>query len=358
MRVVGRSCSLSELSAVLERSLTRSGTTWIVPVALVTTLMTVISVAGHVDLRLGVMSPHPFWIAVLIACLQGGVTAALVTTVVVVGIALGSGIAPPLGGEDFYDHGWRVSLDPLLWLAASVVIGGVRGRHLSALAALEARTGEAERQRLAIARAFGELKLHCEDLERERACASGPASGAVTTTLDRLLVAPNAERPQALAGLIAHLVGDTDYAVLEPSHEGLAETLSWRSAPSSRAAMLLSHAAADELERRRSALSILRDTDVALLGNEGVVAAPVLHPRDGRLLGALVLCRSEASLATPGVEMLLGVVGRAVATVMAADGAVVSLEKRRRLWRFRSAADDAASRAVDLADRRASEPYG
>jgi hypothetical protein len=358
MRVGLRSCSVAERSAVSRRPTSWMGTTWILPVGIVIMLTTAISMAFGVDLRLGALSPHPFWIAVLFACLQGGVTAALATTVVVAGIALVFGIAPPLGAEDFYDHGWRVSLDPLLWLAAAVCIGGMRGRHLAALADIEQRAGEAERQRQVIARAFADLKRHCEDLEREQACASSAYGRGVIGAFDRLLSAPSAERPRALASLVEGIVGEAAYAVLELRDQELMEDAGWRTAPSERASVVLSSTAVGELKRRRAALSAHREMDGALLDGAGIAAVPIFDPRDGRLIGAFLLCRCEESSATAALEMLLGVVCRALANVMVGDAAVVSFEKRRRFWRIRGSADDQApARAGERFDRRASDPY-
>jgi len=360
MRVVWRSSGLAGLSKIFDRAMARSnGATWLFPILIILMLTSAVAVAVGVDLRLGVVSPHPFWLAVLVACLQGGVTAGLATTVTAAALALAFGVAPPIGGEDFYDHGWRVSHDPLLWLAASVGIGGVRGRHLAVLSALEARLSEVERQRLAIARAFAALKTRCEDLEREQACATAPGVPRVVAAFDRLLVASPAERQEALAHLVELVIGEADWAVLEPRDGGLVESLAWRVVPSDRTAIALSRPAADELERRRAALIAHRECDAELLGSAGQLALPIVHPRDGRLLGAFLICRFEAGGTTPAVEAVLGIVARALAHVLAGEGAVVSLEKRRRFWRLRSVAEDIAPpRTVDRPERRVSDPYG
>jgi polysaccharide biosynthesis protein PelD len=82
------------------------------------------------------VSPHPFWIAVLLASSYYGLREGLfAATVCAVAVYLGN-LGPQLAGEGGYAWLFRLVREPLLWLVAAIVLGEIRDalrRHTQAL---------------------------------------------------------------------------------------------------------------------------------------------------------------------------------------------------------------------------------
>ncbi len=74
------------------------------------------------------VSPHPFWIIVLVISVQYG-TAEGVIAVFLCTVALYAGYIPEIKfNESLFDYRVRLALTPTLWLIASVVLGEMRMR--------------------------------------------------------------------------------------------------------------------------------------------------------------------------------------------------------------------------------------
>ena len=102
-------------------------------------------------MRLGAISPSPFWIPVLLLSVQYGVSAGLISALVALVASAVIGWPDQAGTEDFYDYSLRIWREPILWLAAAVVLGTLQAQQLRKIEALRDRIAEAEVQRQSIA---------------------------------------------------------------------------------------------------------------------------------------------------------------------------------------------------------------
>ena len=115
--------------------------------------------------RFAEVRPHPFWAIVLLAAAQYGTNEGLLA-VALATVALLAGRVPEQGfDEDLYAWLLRISVTPVLWLIAAVVLGGIRDGHKRRSDALREELAGTREETRAIAEAYERLFLAKSELE-------------------------------------------------------------------------------------------------------------------------------------------------------------------------------------------------
>jgi hypothetical protein len=73
--------------------------------------------------------PHPYWLPVLLASCQYGVSGGMIATVAACAVYW-FGLSPPSAAQDFYSYAGMVAVQPAAWLATALVLGGLRNLHI------------------------------------------------------------------------------------------------------------------------------------------------------------------------------------------------------------------------------------
>jgi hypothetical protein len=73
--------------------------------------------------------PHPYWLPVLLASCQYGMSGGLIATVAT-SVVYWFGLAPPSAAQDFYAYAGMVAVQPAVWLGTALVLGGLRNLHI------------------------------------------------------------------------------------------------------------------------------------------------------------------------------------------------------------------------------------
>ena len=73
--------------------------------------------------------PHPYWLPVLLASCQYGVTGGAIATVAA-SVVYFFELSPPTASQDFYTYAGIVTVQPAAWLATALVLGGLRNLHI------------------------------------------------------------------------------------------------------------------------------------------------------------------------------------------------------------------------------------
>lgn len=73
--------------------------------------------------------PHPFWLPVLLASSQYGVSGGMIATVAASVVYLFE-LPPRSAAQDFYAYAGMVAVHPAAWLATALVLGGLRTLHI------------------------------------------------------------------------------------------------------------------------------------------------------------------------------------------------------------------------------------
>jgi hypothetical protein len=79
--------------------------------------------------------PHPYWLPVLLASCQYGVRGGTIAAVAASAVYL-SELSPASAAQDFYAYAATVAVQPGVWLATALVLGGLRNLHIHQYAQL------------------------------------------------------------------------------------------------------------------------------------------------------------------------------------------------------------------------------
>jgi hypothetical protein len=334
--------SLTGLTPTAFREL---GARWALELFLLFSLLLLVGFALPGVARLSSLSPHPFWIPVLLLSVQygtsGGITAALCAIV----LAWLIGWPTQGGGEDFYDYSLRIWREPILWLAAALILGGFRSQHLYKLDALHAQLANADIQRQSIANLFNTLKSHCEDLERRVACAQDRSIEAGLAVLNDLRESSLENAQEALGVAVDLLLGPTVYTVLLRRDGRFIEHPEFGMGAGK-------CALSPELEccllQSTHVWSILREEEALLLAGSGLFAAPILSSANQRVLGVLLIQKMDAVRIQEDVEISLQAICRELTDVLSKDKdqVVVNFERDRLASRGNLSSENSSAARV------------
>lgn len=228
--------------------------------------------------------PSPYWLPVLIMAIGYGSWPGLAAAGIATLIWLATnGVRP---GGDYFATMFDLSLPPLLWYAAAVVIGevtNVRNRRIARLTAIQ-RTGKRNMDRMADA--FAGLARNNRTLQQRIATEDRTASEMLTLAA-RLPHVSGLERQALLRAMIAMLCRTDDFTCYH-----IRSDLAWPilfGDGCNRERAPLSHALVSALSAGGRILHAANPSDRAVLAGAGLVAVPLLSRDGGRLDGVLVL---------------------------------------------------------------------
>jgi hypothetical protein len=228
------------------------------------------------------ITPHPFWVPVILLSVQYGSRSGLIVAAAASGLSWLAGWLPQTSQEDFYTYSLRVWREPVLWTGAALFIGGLRNRQIDERLALEERLHVTERQRDTIAAFCSDLQ---EDLiVHERRAATAPAgtieAGLISLQHLREACEPAHTLPLLQAAVTAWL-GDACWRIYPQKGSELGPIQPGQAAPDiMRAAVLV---------RTAMVLSIFDEADAELLDGVGVFACPIRLIGGGAIYGLFVV---------------------------------------------------------------------
>ena len=283
--------------------------------------------------RLASMSPHPFWLPVILMSVQYGAGGGLAAALTAIAVSCVIGWPDQAGGEDFYDYARRIWGEPMMWLGAAIILGGLRSQHLYTLDDLHDQLADAEEQRQQIGKLCNTLKSHCEHLERRMACSRDRSIEAGLAALASVRNSESKDLPHSLAAAVELLLGPATYTVLFYGDGRLSERSEFKrfGDPQREAASTtgLSPELEDALVREKRHLSILRDDDARLLAGTALFAAPIVSSGSEQVLGALLIQSMDASHIRQERETGLDAICRELAHALAREQIVVNFAHER-----------------------------
>jgi hypothetical protein len=123
--------------------------------------------------RFAAISPHPFWIVVLLAAAQYGTSEALAAALLSSAALLVNHVPEQAFNEDLYAWLLRISYNPVLWCIAAVALGEIRTGHQRKADTVREALAEAREHAGAIAEAYERLtRIHAGG-SRRRPAADG-----------------------------------------------------------------------------------------------------------------------------------------------------------------------------------------
>jgi len=111
------------------------------------------------------VSPHPFWIVVILMAVQYGTNEALLATCVATLVLFLGPLPPRTILEQKYEYFFLLAKTPLLWFVFAVALGELRMKHLREKTQLQQKVVQAKEKEKQMAEAYLSLKRIKEHLE-------------------------------------------------------------------------------------------------------------------------------------------------------------------------------------------------
>jgi hypothetical protein len=254
-------------------------------------LLTAVLVVDHYFFagdRFWGVHPHPFFFIVLLVSVQYGAFEGLMSALIATATLVVGNLPVQTFSENIYEYIFRAWHQPVIWIVASVILGGFRDRYIEEQKNLQKKWDHSLRQVEIFSKA-------CEisDIERKRleTHVSGQSSFLLClhqTALDIGAV----ESEQVFDNIldITHRVTKSnkcswyvlDNAVLESNSQ-----LGWEmDAPYARAFNALSPLF-EQVIRHKRILSVTNPEDEEILDGQGMLAGPIIHPGTKKVYGML-----------------------------------------------------------------------
>jgi hypothetical protein len=232
--------------------------------------------------------PHPFFFIVLLVSVQYGALEGLVSALLATATLVVGNLPEQTFSENIYDYIFHTWHQPVIWIVASVILGGFRDRYIEERKILQKKWDHSLRQVEIFSKA-------CEisDIERKRleTHVSGQSSfllslhqtalniGAVGTmqVFDNILeITQRVTKSNKCSWYVL------DNAVLESNSQ-----FGWEmDAPYSRTFNALSPLF-EQVIRHKRILSITSPEDEEILAGQGMLAGPIIHPGTKKVYGML-----------------------------------------------------------------------
>ena len=273
---------------------------------------------GHA--RLASMSPHPFWIPVILMATQYGTTGGLTAAGTAIVLAWLIGWPAQSGAEDFFDYSRRIWREPILWMGAAIVLGAFRGQHIQKLMAVTERLAEGEAQRQRIAATYIELKKHCNDLERKIAVSQDRSVEAGLAALEAVAQSDTEQFSVAVQQAVDLLLGAAGYRLFIEQGGRLSAWDASETPPSREIVAAL-------VQKRRM-LSILADEDCDILAGQALFAVPMFDA-GGALIGVMSIEQLDPTRLEVGTTALVNALGAAMSQALRRQRTIIAIERER-----------------------------
>ena len=326
------------------RRLWRGGAaSWLLELLIVLSMLLLLAVVTPIGSQLGSISPHPFWIPVLLLASQYGTIPGIAAAVAAMALHwVAAGTTSQTGGEDVYDYLYRMWREPMLWPVAAVVLGSFRDQHAHKADALRSRLVEADARVLSIGNLAEKLRSHCDALERQIACTAERSIETGLAVLDDVHRARQEELKPALQRAMDMLLGKASYLLLTSRDGRLAinPELSCvlHEARKLPAVESLPEGLEAELVRGHRLLSVRRSWDVHLLAGVALIAAPILSSQGDRLIGVLLVQTMDPIRLTEETERSLRMLCRELSHALSRDPILITFKRERLPTRLVSVA--------------------
>ena len=238
--------------------------------------------------RYATLNPHPYWIIVLLASVQYGTGEGLLA-------AVSSTLALVVGNmpEQTIDQGtYEFLLDvlsqPLMWFLSVVVIGALRNRQLRERTQLYDSLGQTERR-------LHRATTANERLSRQKESLEVRVAGQLSTFVKTYQAAQAIERSEpgevllGVVDVIRAVIRAEKFSLFLLNNNILEAAIQdgWEAEDSYSRVLDQRNGLFQEVVGQRRFLSISSESDELVLGNEGVLAGPLVSAESDDVIGIL-----------------------------------------------------------------------
>lgn len=232
------------------------------------------------------VSPHPFWIAVILISCQYGTAEGLFTAVLASVLYLHGPFPQKMVSQESFDYFFLLSKMPILWISSAVILGELRLKHIRECNRYKEEANLAAIRENKIAESYNALKAIKEQLEYR-----------VASEQDTCLLAIGAfkkmeakGREQMLKGimeLVKVLVAPEKFSLylVKSGNLQLQAAEGWDASDTFQQTISADSPLFDEVIRKGKAVSIYSSPQV--FENQGLFAVPVMASEKKEILGMI-----------------------------------------------------------------------
>lgn len=234
------------------------------------------------------IEPHPFWIIVILVAGQYGVPEGILA-VVASSVALLLGNLPEQRfDQDMYAYLFDVSINPLMWTVAAVVVGVLRERHIREREELREELKNAREREEKIAESYEWVRDLKQKLELRIA-------GQLRSSIDTYRAAKAVEKlnPQdvleGVSELIRAVMNPEQFSVFLRENGSASVTImsGWADTDNFPRQYDSNSRLFQEVIGNRKTLCVVNNEHERILGGDGMLAGPLVDNESGQVVGML-----------------------------------------------------------------------
>lgn len=242
---------------------------------------------GKGDRFIGV-SPHPFWIPLLLIVVQYGTVAGLVCAAMCTFTLLFLNMPAMTFDENIYGYFLRVSLQPTLWFVAAVFLGELRMRHINEHREALENLQDAQEKEKTIAYSYRRLKEIKEAMETHMA---SQYHGSITTfhAMRSIKSLNPIEILYGIGDAVVEVMNPAKFSVYALGDNGfeVVSNQGWTESDPYMIRITDDHPLYRELIAGKRIISVINETDRKILSNQGVIAGPLIDPTTEEIFGMI-----------------------------------------------------------------------
>lgn len=237
------------------------------------------------------VSPHPFWLPILVMTMQYGTNVGLLTATISASILLLGNLPAQAMSQDLYAYIANIIVQPVLWFIVALVLGELRMRHIRERDKLEHDLKDLEEKIYTITEAYH--KLHNIKMSLEHRIATHMRSVIYLYESAKAVESMNeSEVYQNIGSLIKNIICPEKFSLyLQDANAPEAMTLvsqeGWQETDNFKTSFGPNDDLYQSIVLRQNILCIANPQEHAVLGNEGVLAGPLFDKEAGRVVGML-----------------------------------------------------------------------
>jgi len=240
------------------------------------------------------ISPHPFWIIILLVAVQYGMAEAFMAAILASAFLLIGNLPEQHLAETMYDYTFRVMRLPFLWTVAALIFGGIRSRQLNEDTALKTRVKQSEEAAKAIADSYNSVKQSKEHLEM-RLAQERCSVLTVYEVAKSLETIDSGDALSAVANLVKSALSPVKFSIYrwEDGAFHMEYAYGWKTSDTYAQRFDSKALLTSSMLKQKRTLCAIHEIDEAILAKEGLLAGLITDEKTGRIFGMLKIEKIE-----------------------------------------------------------------
>ncbi|HIJ84127.1 MAG TPA: GAF domain-containing protein, partial [Magnetococcales bacterium] len=238
--------------------------------------------------RFADLCPHPFWIAVVLMSVQYGTSHGLLAALFSSVLLLSTGGGESQYGQDAFEQLYALSIRPLTWAIAAVLLGLLQDRHRSERSNLWKAMASAETRADVIARAYENVNMAKERLEIQ-------VAGQLKTVVSSFKAAKemeHADPSMVLSGtrdMIRSVISPEMFSIYILDEQKLTVMVKsgWKEGNSYKEFYTSIDPIYQAIVGEKRFLMVSHHAEREILGGQGMMAGPLINRETGNISGMI-----------------------------------------------------------------------